>query len=358
MFVITNRVIDNSASGLDKFGKHPNPSGPNELRLLKVTGTNRVEELADTLKPEEVEKLAKKYSLDINTADPWYQSLKVACELFDRSRREAKPVVLYVHGYNNDVGDILKSARDIEKLFKVIVVPFSWPANGGGAVSGTAAYLSDKDDARASSTALHRVVDKLDQYHRLLVKGMRSRAWKLAILQHPENIEAAKEVFDQKMSADCSSRVSLLCHSMGNYVMKHASLPSNSALRRLVFDNILMVAADVNNPGHAGWVENLPARNRLYVFINEEDFALKWSRRKPGEEQLARLGHHLKGLDAANAYYIDVSRNRGVGNSHAYFKGDPIRANATLKRVFQRAFEGDDADKQLTYYPDANVYRT
>ena len=82
----------------------------------------------------------------------------------------------------------------------------------------------------------------------------------------------------------------------GNYVLKYASKPGNSSLRKLVFDNIGLVAADANNPGHEQWVQNLPTRNRLYVVINENDSALKWSRRKPGGEQKERLGSHPRNL--------------------------------------------------------------
>ena len=38
MFIITNRVVDDTKTGLDAFGKEPNPSGPNELRMVEVTG--------------------------------------------------------------------------------------------------------------------------------------------------------------------------------------------------------------------------------------------------------------------------------------------------------------------------------
>ena len=103
------------------------------------------------------------------------------------------------------------------------------------------------------------------------------------------------------MEQKCGSSLNLLCHSMGNYVLKYATRPGNSSLRGLVFDNIGLVAADANNPGHETWVQCLPAKNRLYVVINENDSALKWSRRKPGDEQKERLGQHLRNLRPARA---------------------------------------------------------
>lgn len=360
MFVITNRVVDASKTNLDAFGKDPNPAGPNELRMVKVTGRShfKVTVLKDRLSTAEVAALITKYKLKIDKSKPWYASLPVACELFARARKEKKQVLLFVHGYNNDMRDVLKTAIDLESLYKVIVVLFSWPANGGGKVSGTAAYLSDKDDARSSATALHRAVSKVHFYHGLLTEVVREQLLAEALEKHKNNRERAQLHFTRMLSHQCDATLNLLCHSMGTYVLKYAAKPSSSSLRSLVFDNIGLVAADVNNPGHEHWLQNLPCRNRLYVVINENDNALSWSRRKPGAEQKARLGHHLRHLGAENAYYLDVTRNRGVGDEHSYFKGEIIRKNTRLKRIFARVFEGGKAEQLMDYHADINVYRT
>ena len=317
-----------------------------------------VKELNDELTQAEVDHLVQKYKLPIDSSQHWYQSLKVACDLFDRARREKKHILIFVHGYNNDVGDVLKTAKELQTKYNLLVVPFTWPANGGGPLSGTAAYLSDKEDARVSATALSRTVEKVAQYHALLTEGLRDRLSAITKAKHPENSDAARALFNKMLNKECKVNISLLCHSMGNYVFKHAGVSSHSALRKLTFDNIALVAADVNNPGHAQWLENVPARNRLYVVINENDGALKWSRRKPGEEQHSRLGHYLRNLDADNAYYIDVTRNTGVKEEHSYFKGSAIDKNATLRRIFSQIFEGEDAEKGLEFHADMNVYRS
>ncbi|MEM8563823.1 MAG: alpha/beta hydrolase [Pseudomonadota bacterium] len=359
MYIITNRKIRDE-HGLAKFGKEPNAAGPNELRLLEVNDADLsdIKLLEDELSVSEKDNLKTKFKIELDVQKPWYRSLEVACNLFDQARRQKKHILLFVHGYNNDVGDVLKTARELQKKYKVLVVPFTWPANGGGPLSGTAAYLSDKEDARVSATALSRTVDKIGHYHALLTAGLRADLSKKVKAKHPENSDAARALLNRMLSKECSVNISLLCHSMGNYVFKHASIPSHSALRTLIFDNIAMVAADVNNPGHSQWLHNIPTRNRLYVVINENDGALKWSRRKPGEEQLARLGHYLKNLDADNAYYIDVTRNRGVRDDHSYFKGSVVNQNATVKKLFSQIFEGEDAEKSLDYHPDLNVYRS
>ena len=136
-----------------------------------------------------------------------------------------------MHGYNNDIKDVLRTANELEELYDVIVVPFSWPANGGGKVSGTAAYLSDKDDARSSATALHRTVQKVQYYHQLLTENVKEKFLKEALVRHPDNRELAQALFTRNMERRCKATLNLLCHSMGNYVLKYASKPGNSSLR-------------------------------------------------------------------------------------------------------------------------------
>jgi len=164
MYLITNREIIKRAKGLKRFGKKPNSEGPNELRLMRVERSSRswkVTEVADRLSTAAVRKLKQQFDLDIDETQPWFGSLQVACDLFEQARDSGKSILFFVHGYNNDVEDVLTAAREIESLYDVIVVPFTWPANGGGKLSGAAAYLSDKADARASATALNRAVGKI-----------------------------------------------------------------------------------------------------------------------------------------------------------------------------------------------------
>ena len=78
MYVITNRVVFEKREGLEAFGKDPNPSGPNELRLVKVseTGTFNTEVQKDRLKPAEVIELIKKHGLDIDPREHDVQYLR------------------------------------------------------------------------------------------------------------------------------------------------------------------------------------------------------------------------------------------------------------------------------------------
>ncbi|VAX09706.1 hypothetical protein MNBD_GAMMA26-1169 [hydrothermal vent metagenome] len=359
MYLITNRVLTN-AKNLKAFGKTPNPKGPNELLMVNVEKSRsgwKVKQVTDQLSIETVKALKLKYSLDINVKIPWHGSLKIACDLFEQARAENKSILFFIHGYNNDVADVLKAAHEIESLYNVIVVPFTWPANGGGVISGTASYLSDKSDARASAGALNRAIEKIQQYHLMLTRAQKQKCLESASKKHPDNPNAAAALFTKLLEKDCSVKISLLCHSMGNYVFKHTLSTSENSTSKLVFDNICLVAADTNNENHVRWVGKLDVRNRIYVVINENDSALKASRIKPGEEQKARLGHYIKQLNSPNTHYIDVTNIEHVDSEHTYFKGGSVRSNNKLQMLFSSMLNGMSIEQTLTYQADNNTYK-
>ena len=359
MFFITNRQFDSSKRGYEKFTKHPNAKGPNELQAIEITGVSQPQFklLRDQLSITEVKRLKNKFSLDIDESQPHYASLKVACRVFERARKECKNVLLYVHGYNNDIKDVYDTAREIERLYNVIVVTFTWPANGGGALSGTLSYLADKRDARASQDALNRCVDLVGKYHALLTLAARNKLVERASSKFIANPTKQREYLSELIKRDCDLSVSLMCHSMGNYVLKHALASSLAESRKLIFDNIILIAADTNNKNHKQWVEKLQVRKSIYITINENDYALSWSRRKPGEQQKARLGHYLKILNSDNAMYVDFTKEKAVNNSHSYFDKKTVNQNKGALRFFKKVFSGEDVSSYLSYLPHNNTYR-
>ncbi len=360
MYLITNRELNKKSKGLKFFGKQPNAKGPNELRLVEANKASKswvVKEIYDQLTPKAAESLSNEYNLGLDVTKKWHASLKVACKLFDQAREQKKSILFFTHGYNNDVEDVLEAAMELESLYDVIVVPFTWPANGGGVISGTASYLSDKSDARVSAGAMNRAVGKIQEYHLMLTAGRKKALQLRAIKKHPDNPQQASAYFSQLMDKDCSVSLNLLCHSMGNYVFKNTFKNSGNATSRLVFDNICLVAADANNKNHAKWVEKIDVRKRVNIVINENDAALKASRLKPGDEQLARLGHYTKKLNSSNATYIDITDADHVGSEHTYFKGDSVNKNATLRALFHEMFNGRAVEETLDYRSDKNSYR-
>ncbi len=357
MYVITNREVDKNESGLDQFGKRVNRKGPHELRAAEVTKLSkgwRIRILDDKLDSATAAALIKKHKLNVDPAAQHYASLKVACGVIDKARKEKRHVLLFVHGYNNDMDDVLARAHDLEKRYGVVVIPFSWPSNGGG-IGGVASYKSDKRDARASAGALERALMIMHKYFHLLTEGQRAKLFEQAHKKHPDNAIARDELFAALLQKDCPFTVNAMFHSMGNYLLKHMMKSSISEGNDLTFDNIVLAAADTNNLDHDLWVDKLAFRHRCYVAINEDDFALRASRAKAGSQQKARLGHHLRNLNASNAHYINFTNASWVRNSHGYF-GDPSKKNKEVFKFFKRAFSGEAAEEDLRFHSEGNWY--
>lgn len=363
MFVVTNRRIEASESGLGQFGKRPNEKGNNELRIAEVARSKRrkgytVRFLDDQLDPAEASELIDEFDLPLDPDAPQYASLKAACELVRRTRRTGteRHILLFVHGYNNDMSDVMRTAFELQDRYPVEVLPFSWPANGGG-VGGKLSYLSDKRDARASSGALERTLKKMHEYLVLISESGRRESRRKAEEKYPDNAERRDALFARLLQDRCPFTVNALFHSMGNYLYKQMLKSSINEGNSLTFDNVVLCQADTNNAGHANWVDSIAHNRRVFITINENDYALKLSRLKLGDAQRARLGHYIKRLDSRVAHYVNLTEAAWVQESHSPF-GEPAGEgkNDRLREFFAAAFSGKPAEEDLRYRPEGNWY--
>jgi esterase/lipase superfamily enzyme len=351
VYIVTNREIRKERTGYEVFGERPNEKGPHELRLIEVTSTrggSRVRIVPDELTQEE------KKRLGLPVSKVAYGSEMVARTVFNRVRRAKKNVLLFVHGYNNDMESVVARALRLQKQFDVEVLAFSWPANGGGA-RGALSYKSDKRDSRASIGALDRVIEKVGHYLYSLREQAAEQIRLAAASRFAGDAETRDEAIAEALEKQCPVRVSLMLHSMGNYLFKHLMKSSIYSGDQLVFDNVILAAADANSEDHESWVDRIQFRNRLYVTINEKDSALKLSRAKLGSQQKARLGHFPYQLNSDRAVYVDFTGARYVGDSHSYFEGTPLR-NAAVKKFFRQALNGETAEPPLKYDVSRNLH--
>lgn len=357
MYVVTNREIVDGAQGLAQFGRRPNSQGPNELRLADVRRHGKgwsVDFLDDVLPRRTVETLIDEFRLPIDPAQPQYASLAVACDLARRARRLKRHILLFVHGYNNDMGDVLDTAQALEKRYAVEVLVFSWPANGGG-IHGTLSYKSDKRDARASTGALERALEKMHVYLAMITQARRDELHAEAGRRHPQAPEAREALFARLLEKDCPFTVNAMFHSMGNYLLKQMLKSSVNQGNNLLFDNVVLCQADTNNRDHAQWVDQIRFRNRLYITLNENDYALRASRAKAGSEQLARLGHYPRDLSSRSAHYINLTDAPWVRTTHSPF-GEPADRNEQVFRFFRDAFSGQAAESSLRFFAGGNWF--
>ncbi|MCA9727643.1 MAG: alpha/beta hydrolase [Candidatus Eisenbacteria bacterium] len=358
MYVVTNREILTGKTGLDQIGKRPNAAGPHELRLVEVTPRGKgwsVSVLEDELKKQEASQLIKGFHLPLDPAQTQYASLKVACDLVAKARKARRHVLFFVHGFNNDLEDVVKRATDLADRYGVEVLAFSWPANGGGKVSGVASYKSDKRDARASTGALERTLKKMREYLTMITDAHQHKLLEQATAKHPDNPSARDALYAKLLEAECPFTVNAMFHSMGNYLLKQMLKSTVTEGNELVFDNVVLCQADTNNLDHELWVDAIRFRRRLFITINEHDFALRASRMKSGSEQLARLGHFTRNLNSRNARYVNLTDASWVKSSHTPF-AEPAARNAELFQFFKAAFSGDPGEEGMRFVPEGNWF--
>lgn len=354
MFIITNRHVTAQSGGISVLGPRPNELGSNELRVVEARKHGRGWSLAPL--PDEMTGAQKREMGLPPGGAARYASTYAAWKVLQQARKEGKNILFFVHGYNNDIKAILKRADDLEVTYNVIVVCFSWPARGGG-VRGTLSYLEDKRDAKASVGAFERFLVIARTRLEEMNEAAKGAAMAKAEKQHPEDNELRDIRFQELMDKVCPVKISMMLHSMGNYLLKHTLLSSTSREIGTLFDNVALVAADTNNQGHRAWVDRIRAREAVYVVINERDKALRASETKVGEAQRARLGRTRRNLDSTLGIYIDVTDAPSVGSSHAYFEGGPVRAGSVSRAFFQKVFNGERGEEALVFDSGIQAYK-
>lgn len=185
MFLVTNRNMTRSDEELKKLGPKLNVRGPNELRLVEVTksGTGwKVDILPDRIDSK------MKRQAGISQPGTVYASEYVAKKTIKNLQKKKRNLLFFVHGFNNDIEAVLERAEKLEKNYDLEVIPFSWPANGGG-VKGVASYKSDKRDAKASVGALDRCFAKLYQLLQRFNEQRIAAVNRAAEELYPENLE-------------------------------------------------------------------------------------------------------------------------------------------------------------------------
>jgi len=220
-------------------------------------------------------------------------------------KKNGKNLLVYVHGFNNDWEQTIKRGLRLEKDYNVNVLVYSWPSDDA------LKYRDCKRRARIAAEGLDRLFEKLQT----LILGLK-----------PAEI--------------CHKKITLMCHSMGNYMLKQ-TLKQSERIRFPFFNNVVLCQADVNNYDHELWVDKIHFNDNLYVTINDKDYALGISALKIGEAQKRRLGRYTKNLTSKNANYINMSDWKGIHASHAPFSSKRIGKCSKAKKLFKIILNGE-----------------
>jgi len=249
-----------------------------------------------------------------------------------------KHLALCIHGNNGFASSIDLYTRVCNGLFVGadslgICVLFTWPSKGE-----VYDYLADRDEARACADDLAGVLNAL---YEVLLRNQ------TAAVNNPAKA--------------CKAKVSVIAHSMGNFVVQmalfHAWKKNNRPLAASLINQLLMVAADVDNDifdsgeqvgaGDGEGIANLSYR--VTAFYTGRDPVLGASaglkhffKRRLGRSGLDRIsvsGHpatpdNVWDTDCTNFFADNEADIHG-----AYFKLDQYPAVKTLIREVLRGVD-------------------
>ncbi|MCB9165214.1 MAG: alpha/beta hydrolase [Flavobacteriales bacterium] len=237
----------------------------------------------DFEKPVEYERRAERFN---------FGSQRVFEALHDEGLKDhegdhAGDVLVFIHGYNNDLSEAVETLCHLHYRYiregspiKNIVL-FTWPAR-----KNLLSYRDDARDAVKSGYALARALLKLRQQFRDLVRNEKPL---------------------------CDHKLHLMCHSMGNRVAEAmmTELLRENVKPNNMFGEILLMAADVDDdcmepqkPMH----QLMSLGERIHIYYHNNDMALGVSEKtKNAFNRLGRWGARRTIPLPDDVYQADVS---------------------------------------------------
>lgn len=281
--LITNRVINSIQPGWMCLKNEIDQNGSLKVFLVEVQND----------------------SIFCNTADDMLLS-----ELF---MQQGNDWLLFIHGDSKTPIDAAVRGLDIQNLYDVKVIVFSWPSmlNKGNGIKN---FKNSRINVEAGLIQFRELLLTMQKYKRSMI-------W-------PEG-----------------NKLSLFMHSLGNYYIELAV--KENLLEGLdpdLFNNVIINAASIEEYGHEQWLEKLNISENIYVTSNAKDINLNGARvfTAMGEQ----LGVSPEKPIAANATYISFTKAVGFkippGPSHTYFLGSTLAGSENIRKFYTNIFHGNE----------------
>ncbi len=326
IYFLSNRnVLHETSKSGHIFGERFNKDGPQCFRV------GEAEVVLNGSDPKQDEDWSvgrtKLYPEDLDSKRPGGEKLGSA-HLFESLRKLLKAaehdVVLYIPGFANTFENSAQRAAALQELYSsvdqtVIVVLFSWPSNGRVAPAWN--YFSDRDDAEASGIAMGRALMRLVEFLTDLRKE-----------DHNTLISARRtgEVPNSDALKQCTRRLHLLAHSMGNWALRHALrkfAELNGGRVTRVIDCTFLMAADEDNDALQQQLKLMrldELSNRVFVYHANNDVALTISDTTKGmPDRLGSDGPQNLDLVGERVFAIDcrkISDTEFLHGRHQYYR--------------------------------------
>jgi len=220
--------------------------------------------------------------------------------------------LLFVHGDGKTFIHAAARGLDIQNYHKINVIVFAWPSREVGKY-GSKQFKNSLINSKNSQKHFIEIIEKIDR-----VKNNN------------------QEYFSNQ-------RFSALFHSLGNSFLElYATNLNNSTFNKIVFDNLILSAAAVNEKGHKEWIEKIHLQKHIINNSNMFDRNLNGLRIISKYKFL--LGERLSMPLSDSVTYFNFSNSVGgkwpPGRSHTFFVGEIPDNSKNINDFFNDIFHG------------------
>ncbi len=333
IIVISNRLINDHHKNELFFGESLNPQGSDQITIAKAF--YQKPQKSWLIEPVSINEDLTRKNISIKQL---FQAIIEGIKNNTFSRKW----VFYIPGFNQSSRQALDYSHQLKENYDLNVILFSWPSNPQGNSSifdffrAKSEYEEALSIAKSSAKTLANVFTILSQWIK------------------ESNLDI---LFRQRI------KFTLLSYSLGNYVVENTTINLLSSEVTDFFDNIILHQADVDNPKHEEWINQIKISKNVYVTINQHDSILTISgafhlSRLNQKNVNNRLGNNTKDFTAKKAIYIDFTKGGQVQKAHdlLFDVSNPIVINF-IKQIFKgnSPFISNRPFKQST--TQSNVYR-
>lgn len=228
VYFATNRQpLTNGGDQITDFGSELGPTGGLDVRYGRALVDVNLRASTATMVPGSLE-VAEQKLIFAAGGTPVLGSKTIFDAIREDMAKQKRPTIAFVHGFSNSFTDAIERAGWILAFYGIAanMFVFTWPsiASPIGVPLPYRDYAHDRATAAASGPAVARTIRRLYDYVDSLAR---------------EN--------------HCQQSIHLLCHSMGNYVLRNAlqalmRLPDPAAAEAGTLHAMSSLSADVPDP--------------------------------------------------------------------------------------------------------------
>jgi Alpha/beta hydrolase of unknown function (DUF900) len=270
----------------------------------------------------------------------------------------SKPVLVFVHGNNNNPSACFKHCLALEKHFDVNVIGFSWASEGfqpnGDDLAGVDGAKPESDNEDESLAAVNSSNSSEGWIQR---KARRYAQAKVNAQQSAHSFARFLRLLAAARLGTMKQPYSFAFHSLGNHFLHYAITKEGAAESLGVAHNVALIAGCTGASKHAAWVEKIKPVKRVYITYTKVDSVLAAASFIDGDVKLGtNPGTEL--IRDSRYRYIDFENatKMKVG-AHRYFVADDSKSlSKQSKLLFSRIFRSEQdyssEDKSLkVVYP-------